>query len=115
MKQLTRLMGAVAIAASAMSAAPVAAEGTLVIASTQTPRHLNGAVQSGTATAVPSTQIFASLLRYDNGWDPQPYLAKSWETSAEGLTVTFNLVDNATFHDGKPVTSEYVAFSIMTI
>lgn len=115
MKQLTRLMGAVAIAASAMSAAPVAAEGTLVIASTQTPRHLNGAVQSGTATAVPSTQIFASLLRYDSGWDPQPYLAKSWETSADGLTVTFNLVDNATFHDGKPVTSEDVAFSIMTI
>ena len=115
MKQLTRLLGAAMIAASAMSAAPVAAEGTLVIASTQTPRHLNGAVQSGTATAVPSTQIFASLLRYDNGWEPQPYLAKSWETSADGLTVTFKLVDNATFHDGKPVTSEDVAFSIMTI
>ncbi len=115
MKQLTRLLGAAVIAASAMSAAPVAAEGTLVIASTQTPRHLNGAVQSGTATAVPSTQIFASLLRYDNGWEPQPYLAKSWETSADGLTVTFKLVDNATFHDGKPVTSEDVAFSIMTI
>ena len=115
MKQMTRLLGAAVIAASAMSAAPVAAEGTLVIASTQTPRHLNGAVQSGTATAVPSTQIFASLLRYDNGWEPQPYLAKSWETSADGLTVTFKLVDNATFHDGKPVTSEDVAFSIMTI
>ncbi len=115
MKQLTRLLGAAVIAASAMSAAPVAAEGTLVIASTQTPRHLNGAVQSGTATAVPSTQIFASLLRYDNGWEPQPYLAKTWETSADGLTVTFKLVDNATFHDGKPVTSEDVAFSIMTI
>lgn len=115
MKQLTRLLGAAVIAASAMSAAPLAAEGTLVIASTQTPRHLNGAVQSGTATAVPSTQIFASLLRYDNGWEPQPYLAKSWETSADGLTVTFKLVDNATFHDGKPVTSEDVAFSIMTI
>ena len=115
MKQLTRLLGAAVIAASAMSAAPVAAEGTLVIASTQTPRHLNGAVQSGTATAVPSTQIFASLLRYDNGWEPQPYLAKSWETSADGLTITFKLVDNATFHDGKPVTSEDVAFSIMTI
>ncbi|MGA0924135.1 MAG: ABC transporter substrate-binding protein, partial [Lutimaribacter sp.] len=113
--QMTRLLGAAVIAASAMSAAPVAAEGTLVIASTQTPRHLNGAVQSGTATAVPSTQIFASLLRYDNGWEPQPYLAKSWETSADGLTVTFKLVDNATFHDGKPVTSEDVAFSIMTI
>ena len=30
------------------------------------------------------------------------------------LKVTLNLVKDATFHDGKPVTSEDVAFSIMT-
>ena len=89
--------------------------GTIVIASTQVPRHFNGAVQSGMATAMPSTQIFASPLRYDDNWKPQPYLAKSWETSADGLSVTLKLVDNALFHDGKPVTSEDVAFSIMTI
>src|SRR3546814_7267837 len=40
--------------------------GTLVIGSTQVPRHFNGAVQSGIATAMPSTQIFASPLRYDD-------------------------------------------------
>ncbi|WP_137701446.1 ABC transporter substrate-binding protein [Marimonas lutisalis] len=115
MKLMTRLMGAAAIAAGTLASAPVFAEGgTLVIASTQVARHLNGAVQSGTATAVPSTQIFASPLRYDENWEPQPYLAKSWEVSDDGLTVTLNLVDNATFHDGKPVTSEDVAFSIMT-
>ena len=78
------------------------------------PRHLNGAVQSGIATAVPSTQIFASPIRYDENWEPQPYLAKSWETSEDGLTVTLNLVDNATFHDGEPITSEDVAYSILT-
>ncbi|HAV08616.1 MAG TPA: peptide ABC transporter substrate-binding protein, partial [Rhodobacteraceae bacterium] len=88
------------------------ADGSLVILSTQTPRHLNGAVQSGIATAVPSTQLFASLVRYDSGWEPQPYLAKSWETSEDGRTITFRMVDNATFHDGTPVTSEDVAFSI---
>ncbi len=116
MKLFNRLMGAAAIAVASMAAVPAWAEGgTLVIASTQVPRHLNGAVQSGIATAVPSTQIFASLLRYDEGWEPQPYLARSWETSEDGLTVTFKLVENATFHDGKPVTSEDVAFSIMTI
>lgn len=89
--------------------------GTLVVASTQVPRHFNGAVQSGLATALPSTQIFASPLRYDDNWKPQPYLAKSWDVAADGLSVTLHLVDNATFHDGKPVTSEDVAFSIMTI
>jgi peptide/nickel transport system substrate-binding protein len=89
--------------------------GTLVIASTQIPRHFNGAVQSGIATAIPSTQIFASPLRYDDNWNPKPYLAKSWEVAPDGLSVTLHLVDNAVFHDGKPVTSEDVAFSIMTI
>lgn len=120
MSFVTRLAGVAAIAvanvAAGLTAAPVFAEGgTLVIASSQVPRHLNGAVQSGIATAVPSTQIFASPLRYDENWEPQPYLAKSWEVAADGLSVTLHLVDNATFHDGAPVTAEDVAFSIMTI
>jgi peptide/nickel transport system substrate-binding protein len=115
MKLMSRLFGAAAFAALSSTALPAFADGgTLVIASTQVPRHLNGAVQSGIATAVPSTQIFASPLRYDENWEPQPYLAKSWEVSEDGLTVTLNLVDNATFHDGEAVTSEDVAYSIMT-
>ena len=89
--------------------------GTLTIASSQVPRHLNGAVQSGYATALPSTQIFASLLRYDSNWNPQPYLADSWQFSDDGLTLTLTLNKDATFHDGKPVTSADVAFSLMTI
>jgi peptide/nickel transport system substrate-binding protein len=114
MTYFARLMSAAAVAALAAGAAPVFAEGgTLVIASTQVPRHLNGSVQSGIATAVPSTQIFASPLRYDENWEPQPYLAESWEVSEDGLSVTLNLVEGATFHDGQPITSEDVAFSIM--
>jgi len=89
--------------------------GTLTMAIQQTPRHLNPAVQSGTATGQPGTQLFASLLRYDEGWEPQPYLAKSWEVSDDGLSVTIRLVEGATFHDGKPITSEDVAFSIATV
>ena len=86
--------------------------GTLVMAIQQTPRHLNPAVQSGTATGIPGTQLFAAPLRYDEGWNPQPYLAQSWEVSEDGLAVTLNLVKGATFHDGEPITSEDVAFSI---
>ena len=40
--------------------------GTLVIGSTQKARHLNPAVQSGIATAVPGTQIFATPLRFND-------------------------------------------------
>ncbi len=89
--------------------------GTLVIGSTQTPRHLNGAVQSGTATAMPSTQIFASPLRFDDKWNPQPYLAESWKLADDGKSLTLKLRKDAVFHDGKPVTSADVAFSIMAI
>ena len=89
--------------------------GTLVQAIAGTPRHLNPAVQSGIATGEPGTQLFASPLRYDEDWTPQPYLAESWEVSEDGLTVTLNLVKDAVFHDGEPITSEDVAFSIDTV
>ena len=89
--------------------------GTLIMASTQTPRHLNGAVQSGIATAVPSTQLFASPLRFDDKWQPQPYLAETWKLADDGKSLTLNLRKNAVFHDGKPVTSADVAFTVMAI
>ncbi|GAP35786.1 ABC transporter substrate-binding protein [Piscinibacter sakaiensis] len=89
--------------------------GTLVVGTTQAPRHLNGAVQSGVATAVPSTQLFASPLRFDDQWKPQPYLAESWELAKDGKSLTLKLRRNAVFHDGKPITSADVAFSVMAI
>ncbi|THH37068.1 ABC transporter substrate-binding protein [Aliishimia ponticola] len=110
---LKQITAAALLASTTLAGQAFAEGGTLVIATTQTPRHLNGSVQSGIATAVPSTQIFASPLRYDENWEPQPYLAESWETSADGLTVTLNLVSGATFHDGEPIEAEDVAFSIL--
>ncbi len=91
------------------------AGGTLVISTTQKARHLNPAVQSGIATAVPGTQIFATPLRFDADWKPHPYLAESWETAADGKSLTLHLRKNATFHDGKPITSADVAFSVQTV
>lgn len=95
----------------ALAATPVKG-GTLVIVTADNPRHFNPAVQSGTTTGIPGTQIFASPIRYDDGWEPKPYLARDWKWSADGLKLTLNLVDNATFHDGMPVTSADVKFSI---
>lgn len=89
--------------------------GTLVVGTTQIARHLNGAVQSGIATAMPSTQLFASPLRFDDQWRPQPYLAEKWSLSEDGKSLTLHLRKGAVFHDGKPITSADVAFSIMAI
>ena len=109
-----------ALAVLALGAASVSAEeptrgGTLVWSIGSTPRHLNPAVQSGTATGQPGSQLFATPLRFDENWNPQPYLAREWDISEDGLTVTLKLVEGATFHDGHPITSSDVAFSIMTV
>lgn len=109
------------MAAGALSALPALAAdeprrgGTLVIGVTETPRHLNNAVQSGIATGMPATQIFASPLRFDSQWNPQPYLAQAWKLAEDGKSLTLTLRRDALFHDGKPVTSADVAFSIMAI
>jgi peptide/nickel transport system substrate-binding protein len=46
---------------------------------------------------------------------PVPGLADSWETSDDGLTWTFHLNKDAKWHDGKPVTSEDVAYTYRRI
>lgn len=119
--KLTRrlLLGAAAVLmAVSLGGTKVVAQkagGTVVLLVGSSTRTLNPSVQSGTPAGVPGTQIFASPLKYDENWNPQPYLAKSWEISEDGLSVTLHLVENATFHDGHPITSEDVAFSIATI
>lgn len=110
--------GALALATALSQASFAQAEpkrgGTLVIGHDSL-RHLNSAIQSGNSTGVPAAQIFAGLVRIDDKFQPQPYLAQSWEISEDGTTATFKLVEGATFHDGEPVTSEDVAFSIETV
>jgi peptide/nickel transport system substrate-binding protein len=119
LKRTIKLAAAATITALLTSGAALAETpkqgGTLVVGVFQAPRHLNGGVQSGMATALPSSQLFASLLRYDDKWNPQPYLAESWKWSEDGKALTLKLRSDAVFHDGKPVTSEDVAFSIMAI
>ena len=119
---MRKLLTGLALAASvtAMAAgAPRAEEptkgGTLIATLGQTPRHLNPAVQSGVVTGAPGAQLFAAPLRYDEDWTPQPYLAKSWTVSDDGLSMTLNLVEDATFHDGAPIKSSDVAFSVKVI
>lgn len=86
--------------------------GTLVVVSVDNPRHFNPAVQSGTPTGIPGTQIFASPIRFDDQWNPQPYLAESWSWSEDSLALTLNLKKDALFEDGKPITSEDVKYSL---
>lgn len=55
------------------------------------PRAMTSAVTAGYTTGMVSTQLFASPLRYDENWNPQPYLAKSWEVSKDGRAVSLHV------------------------
>lgn len=59
--------------------------------------------------------IFSSLVRFDSRGLPQPDLADSWGVSADGVIYNFTIRSNATWHDGQPVTSDDVLFTIELI
>lgn len=44
-----------------------------------------------------------------------PALATSWDQTPDGLTYTFHLVQNAKFHDGAPLTSADVVWSLQQV
>ncbi len=61
-----------------------------------------------------SRDLFNNLLIYDptDQLTIVGDLAKSWEWSDDGLTLTFKLWENAQWSDGQPVTSDDVVFSL---
>jgi len=98
-----------AIAVPATHAATPVMGGTVVYLSSKIPslNPLHSAYEVGLVTS----QIFASLTRMNENNEISPYIAESWEISNGGKTYTFHIAPNANFHDGKPVTSEDLAFS----
>ncbi len=56
--------------------------------------------------------IYSGLIRFDSHGLPQPDLAESWGTSADGTIYNFTLRSNAVWQDGKPVTSDDIVFTI---
>ncbi|MCT2537094.1 ABC transporter substrate-binding protein [Aquibacillus koreensis] len=56
--------------------------------------------------------MYDRLVTYEGtSTEPQPMLAKEWDISDDGLEYTFYLEEEATFHDGSPVTADAVAYS----
>src|SRR5512142_2952751 len=56
--------------------------------------------------------IFSGLIKFDAHGLPQADLAESWGVSADGTIYNFTIRPNAQWHDGKPVTSDDVIFTI---
>ena len=59
--------------------------------------------------------VFAGLVRNGPNGTLVPDLAARWAASEDGKTWTFELRDDAYWHDGTPVTGADVAFTIQTL
>lgn len=115
------LLGLAAVALLASTALPAAAGapaekpkygGTFVVAIVNDPTTLNPATSSDFYVKIISGTLYDTLVNLDFGLNPVPRLAESWDISKDGLTYTFHLAPKAKWHDGKPVTSEDVKFTI---
>ena len=111
------LLGAMAIFA-AVSAASAAEEpkrgGTAIVVIGADPAILNPNVTVGAPDVLTGCMLYDGLVRFADGFHIVPSLAKSWEIAADGLTYTFHLA-NATWNDGKPLTSEDVKFTLLEV
>jgi peptide/nickel transport system substrate-binding protein len=86
--------------------------GTLVWIVSQDFSRINSAVSSSLVGAnIVWEQIGNSLVGRNPDGSAAPELAQSWSVSSDGLQITFNLVRNATWHDGVPFTSADVKFT----
>src|SRR5437867_9254183 len=86
--------------------------GTLIVALAANPIGFNPGINYATLTHLVTGQVFNSLVSHDYDMNMVPELARSWTISPDGLTITFNLEPNVSFHDGKPLTSADVKFSL---
>ena len=56
--------------------------------------------------------IFSGLIRFDDRGLPQGDLAETWGISQDGTVYNFSLRPNAVWHDGQPVTSGDILFTV---
>ncbi len=59
--------------------------------------------------------VYDKLLVYDLDLKTQPGLAKEYNYSEDGKTLTFKLRNNVKWHDGKPLTADDVVYTYQLI
>jgi peptide/nickel transport system substrate-binding protein len=59
--------------------------------------------------------VYSGLLRQDSNGQIITDLAQSWTVSEDGLTYSFKLKPELTFHDGVPLTADDVVFTIQRV
>lgn len=88
--------------------------GTMVMGMTTDPPTVNPAITAGAPDRLIGCMVYEGLVRIAKGFRIVPDLARSWDTSPDGLRYTFHLV-TANWQDGTPFTSRDVQFSLQNI
>ncbi|GAA2006967.1 hypothetical protein JL107_03760 [Nakamurella flavida] len=97
------------------SAAPGPSGGNLVVGVTTDPDTLLPWKATQFQAVNVLQNIYGTLTEFDENLGVVPGLASSWETSADGLTLTFTLRDGVTFADGSAFDSADVKYSLDAI
>lgn len=82
--------------------------GTLTLIRSDDAVNLTPGQNTGLADIAANFFLYDALVIMDFNGEPQPALAESWETSEDGLSWTFHLRQDVTFHSGEPFTSAHV-------
>jgi len=99
-------------AASPAAAAAVSSKPKVTIAFTQEPTSLDPTADATASIATTlRDNLYEGLVRLDGSGKLLGSLAKTWDVSPDGTTVTFHLVSGAKWHDGTPFTAQDVKFS----
>ncbi len=77
-----------------------------------TPRFINPLLAASDADRDVTTLVYSGLLKATPNGEFVPDLAKEFTISPDGLTYTFTLRDDAVFHDGKPLTTADIEFTV---
>jgi peptide/nickel transport system substrate-binding protein len=68
-------------------------------------------VQAGIVAGELVSNLFSSLVQFDESLAIMPDLAEDWEITADGLEYTFNLREGLTFHNGDPLVADDLVYT----
>jgi len=106
---------AMGLALAAVPAVAQKAGGTLVYLVQPEPPSLASYLSTSGPIGLVAPKIYDGLFDYDNDLNIVPALAEGYSVSEDGKTVTFNLRQGVTWHDGAPFTSADVQFTVMEV
>ena len=75
------------------------------------PSFLNPILYTDSTSHTVVRMVFNGLFKQDEDLNMEPDLVKDYTISKDGMTYTFNLHTNVTWHDGKPLTAEDIKFT----